>query len=377
MFTTLQVNGFRAFSGFEVPDLARVNLFVGRNNIGKTTLLEAIQLLATGDVPAALASLCAERGEWIYPPEVDESDRGSREAALACLFKGRSLVPGASIRLVAHNTTQQFVDVSVVRAEEVPDEGGSKYQRRLAWASERMDGQPIEPKVALKIASSDDKSFDYIPLSAFGGLPRPFAFRRFPGDRAPQVFPLRVLSTIGLSSSGLAALLDRVVLQPAEDYAIRALRIIEPNVDRIAAVGSGSIRPSGRDIVVRMMEGGEPVPLGSLGEGMRRLLGVSLSLAGCANGILLADEIDTGLHYGTLEKMWRLVIEAAKKLNIQVFATTHSSDCVRAFGQLCHTDPGLSEHVRLHRIEGTEGKAVAYSGAEVFKAGKFDVELRG
>ncbi|ETX02887.1 MAG: hypothetical protein ETSY2_34620 [Candidatus Entotheonella gemina] len=57
------------------------------------------------------------------------------------------------------------------------------------------------------------------------------------------------------------------------------------------------------------------------------MLGLILVLVRSQDGVVLIDEIDTGLHFTVLSNMWKLVYETAKRLNVQVFATTHSNDC--------------------------------------------------
>ncbi len=69
------------------------------------------------------------------------------------------------------------------------------------------------------------------------------------------------------------------------------------------------------------------IPIGSLGDGIWRMLGLILVLVRSQDGVVLIDEIDTGLHFTVLSNMWKLVYETAKRLNVQVFATTHSNDC--------------------------------------------------
>jgi predicted ATP-dependent endonuclease of OLD family len=75
----------------------------------------------------------------------------------------------------------------------------------------------------------------------------------------------------------------------------------------------------------------DPIPLGSMGDGMRRILTLAMCAVNVENGFLLIDEIDTGLYYEVQADMWRLILETAQRLDVQVFATTHSWDCVSAF----------------------------------------------
>jgi AAA15 family ATPase/GTPase len=71
---------------------------------------------------------------------------------------------------------------------------------------------------------------------------------------------------------------------------------------------------------------------------MYRLFATTLALVSAADGILLIDEIENGLHYSVQLDMWRLIFRTARELNVQVFATTHSWDCISAFQKAASED---------------------------------------
>jgi hypothetical protein len=75
---------------------------------------------------------------------------------------------------------------------------------------------------------------------------------------------------------------------------------------------------------------GTPVPLPMMGEGFNRIFAIVLAIANFADGIVLIDEIENGLHFSALEQLWGAVHEMAVKTNVQIFATTHSMECVRS-----------------------------------------------
>jgi AAA15 family ATPase/GTPase len=70
-----------------------------------------------------------------------------------------------------------------------------------------------------------------------------------------------------------------------------------------------------------------------MGDGMRRILTLAITEIVAEGGVLLVDEIDTGLYYRAQTNLWRLLIQTAQRLNVQIFATTHSWDCVKSFQQ--------------------------------------------
>jgi hypothetical protein len=113
-----------------------------------------------------------------------------------------------------------------------------------------------------------------------------------------------------------------------------------------------------------------------MGEGIKRLLALSLNLVSSAGGYLLVDEIDTGLHHSVMTRMWRLVVEVAQRLDVQVLATTHSLDCVRALAALYEESPDVRDLISLHRIERGAETSVPYSADEILAASQHQMELR-
>ena len=88
------------------------------------------------------------------------------------------------------------------------------------------------------------------------------------------------------------------------------------------------------------------------------------------------DEIDTGLHYTVMTNMWRLVFGAAKELDVQVFATTHSSDCIKSLAELCYMETDVAENVALQRIDRGKSKAIPYTADEIEIAAEKQIEVR-
>jgi AAA15 family ATPase/GTPase len=86
-----------------------------------------------------------------------------------------------------------------------------------------------------------------------------------------------------------------------------------------------------RTPVVKLKDENHPIPLHSLGDGMNRLFYIALALVNSRDGLLLIDEVGSGLHYSIQLELWRLIFTLASRLRVQVFATTHSNDCILAF----------------------------------------------
>jgi hypothetical protein len=186
----------------------------------------------------------------------------------------------------------------------------------------------------------------------------------------------RFISTRQDDLQEVAASWEEIVLTPDEQPILAALQILEPDLERIAYVGSNVPGSHGRGFVVKMRGSDRRLPLGSLGDGMRRMLAIALQLVRSRGGYLLVDEIDAGLHHSTMASLWRLVIKTAQRLDVQVFSTTHSHDCVYALATLCEADPALAAEVAVHRIERSNPRTVRYSAEEIAIAAEHRLEVR-
>ena len=127
---------------------------------------------------------------------------------------------------------------------------------------------------------------------------------------------------------------------------------------------------------VKYQHSDQRFPLGSMGEGIKRLLVLAMNLIQSAGGYLLVDEIDTGLHYSVMVKMWKLVIETARRLDIQVFATSHSLDCIQALAELYENEPDVRDDISLHRIQRGAEAGIRYSADEILAAARERIEVR-
>ena len=118
------------------------------------------------------------------------------------------------------------------------------------------------------------------------------------------------------------------MLTDSKDDVIEAMRIIAPETEDFALLHSQD-RVS--TIRLRLKDRAVSVPIKTMGDGMNRLFGLGMALACAKNGILLVDEIENGIHWSVLPEVWKFIVKVAKRLNVQVFATTHSNDCLKAF----------------------------------------------
>ncbi|MGB5593321.1 MAG: AAA family ATPase [Crocosphaera sp.] len=193
---------------------------------------------------------------------------------------------------------------------------------------------------------------------------------------------IELITPLSLDVTHLNQLFDNIVLSPHEELIIEALQIIEPKIERIASVGEQKYSINYRSygerggFVIKFSDKNKPVPIGSLGDGIWRILSIILAMVNLENGVLLVDEIDTGLHFTTLFDMWKVILFTARKLNIQVFATTHNSDCWTSLAKLIQQEKIEDNEITIQRIEPDRKKAVSFNTKQIVIAAERGIEVR-
>jgi len=109
---------------------------------------------------------------------------------------------------------------------------------------------------------------------------------------------------------------------------------------------------------------------------MTRIFQIIVALVNAQNGILLVDEFENGLHWSVQPKVWDIVFRLANDLNVQVFATTHSRDCVDGYQQAWKEHGELGAFFRLNAKKDGEITVTSYSSETLSDALETDVEVR-
>ena len=374
MINSLHIEGYRCFEQFDMVGLGRINLLVGTNNSGKTSVLEALYLLASMGDPASLCRLLFSRGERTSssPLSLDAHQRNQQQLELdvSHLFTGHDASPFSKITLSARNQSIER-SLSLAVLELSPKEQAEQFG---------PDIEPVLPsRLVLTFHGQPKPRKTLLSLSRSGGI-NPDSFemtirnRPRSGNEEPPLF----ITTESLTGDDLVSMWNRVALTPAENLVVKALQFLDPSIEAIAPQVS-SQQPyypgqSRGGFIVRCKGSESPIPIGSMGDGMWRMLAIAIALTQCRGGILLVDEIDTGLHYSVMAQMWRLIFNTAKELDVQVFATTHSYDCVYSLAQICPTDS--ANPVTVHRIEADKKNSIPYDEEEITVAAAREIEVR-
>ena len=333
MLSSLEIHRFKGLSECRLENLSRVNLFVGKNNVGKSSLLEAISILLTKGSIGWIIDLLESRGLSTSFGRDNEDGPKMLQQNIASLFTGRNVDEFSRMPIVilAKETdrTKRILRLQLgyLVDEKFIDESGSEQRKRIFLHSDQMDdGMDSYPGLCIEI---DDKDWRYIPLMGYG-------MYAINADRGIEF--VRPSSTFSASN---AKLFDRIAMTDMQQSLVEALQIIDPRIRdvnflsdplsartefRAAGAGAGERVP-----IVVLDSGPTRYPLRSMGDGVNRILTIILSMINCKGGTLLIDEFENGLHYTTLCQLWKMIFRLAKQLDIQVFVTSHSDDCIRSF----------------------------------------------
>lgn len=368
----LSIRNFRGIEELTISRLGRVTLLGGRNGVGKTTVLEAVRVHAARGRPGVLSELL-ERHEELAPA-LDEDLDPVASPHYAALFNGRSLTRGRPIRIGPKSSEDELrIEVSK------PSDWTRAQREVLARLSRAGKVQ------AIKVVFREEERF--LPWVTVVGDRDVNRLRHGYGEGFQHAlvddgeWPVIECESLGPglpSNRKLATFWDSVALTDREDISLKALRLTSDAIERVAAVGEDEGRYSriGLRIVVRLRDHAAPVPLRSLGEGITRLFAVGLALATSSDGFLLVDEAENGIHYSVQQEFWRMVLLAAHQHNVQVLATTHSSDCVTGFARAAaELDEVEGTYVRLDR-QGDQVRAVEYTERELLTVAKQGIEAR-
>lgn len=358
MLSRVEIANFRGFRSYKMQDLAQVNLVVGKNNS------EGIQFLTSGGDPAVIAEAAQRRGEVII-------GRPERSAAvdIAHFFHGHVLSFEDAITFKGDNGYAPVVMKVFAHKQE---QGESKSK----------DGGVQGVFLKISGLNRSDREDPRFPISRDGGIEfdvSSFRFRRAGAVRRTAMPPVRFVGPDSLSSIDLAVMWDEITLTGQEVDIAGAMRVLDDQLDSVhflTGVFSGGYFPARGGIVVGMKGMQGRIPIGSLGDGMRRLMALATSLAFTKGGCLFIDEIDTGLHYSVMPDMWKLIVSKAVAGNVQVFATTHSWDCIEGLKSLLCRDPEMLRNVAIHKIDRYLQHSVAFAGKSLETLVKTDIDPR-
>lgn len=346
MIESLKIKNFKNLNGLEIPHLSQINLISGQNNVGKSTLLEAIAIYTN---PSQIIKILSERDEFPLYKEENETERINQNTnAFSSLF------------------TDRKDEVSENNIIEISDKENT-LSIQFSYFSPKTDIEYIKKVITI---TRQNKTVSILHLNS----PIDSLNQRLGIDNDSNI--IIKLNTEPIGTEYIANFFDNIALTEKEDNVIGALQIIEPNLNKLAFIAESQYRF--RRPIVTLKGSNRRFPLKSMGDGINHILSIILALVNCENGCLLIDEIDNGLHYSVQENLWRVIFDLAKKLNIQVFATTHSNDCINSFTEVLkeENNASIGGFYRMQKRKSGKIELVEYNAEELNSVSEHNIEIR-
>ena len=333
MYKSFRVKNFRCFKDLQINDLGRVNLIAGKNNTGKTALMEAFQVMARPLSPEPLNELQGYRDITISEQNRSENWRN--------LFP--SMDTDLEITLESNDNSRPSVSRILTLREYSASQENTEHMRNYIRDAQNL-GRNIESSVNLFESSLLQMSFHspkqyagnviiYVPSTT--KLPA-YAISEF--DQKSLFLPVQGRLAADLMAESFSAL----DLAGHRELLIGTVAVLEPDITELR------LQYQSGEPVIWAETSSRNLPLKLMGEGVNRFFVIATTMISAEPTYLFIDEIENGIHYSVQKEIWQAIGRVARELDIQVFATTHSLEMIRAAHEAFKDDD--VDDFRFHRL---------------------------
>ena len=320
----VEFENFKCFEKLKVKELKRVNLIGGKNNIGKTSFMEGLEILVKPKTGFGLRIKCVDilrrrqskKNINPFQPQFLQPLKFDFFISLDKVIKFTSNVGNANIKYIPVNEKIEALNIHAMNPQQIQD----VYMSKIA-SIPFMEFTLENEKFATPIQDVENHFFNE--------------------DEANIKTNVSFISSSTTDESVLATYYGSILSSEKDSDLNLYLSDFDENIISLKAIPmmiQGNI-VSELQLKLRNREG--LVKLTSLGEGINRYIAILCAIWASKDGYLFIDEIENGMHYTNYEKLWKIILEASKKESCQVFATTHSKECIEAFNRVNESDEGI------------------------------------
>lgn len=367
MLEKITLENYKSFSKLELNELKRVNFIAGQNNIGKTSILESIFLFYDRGAPDVFFKLIALRGipafeltpSNLWIPYFNNLDI-SKVMRIEVNDSGH--ISEAIYKHIKSNTQSLSLD----------NYSAPNYSN-LSWGniqtSQNKNNLSDILSCSYKEKKPSTKSLGEAQFSIDGGQLN-LNFNDFKNPNKRVTF---VLSSSKGASQADAERIGKIDIEQGLDKIIGYLKVIDSSIKSLSIVMQGQ-----QPIIYCDTGLQRKVPLSFMGEGVSKLLSIIAAILTTQSGIVCIDEIENGIHYSLFPDVMKIIVEAAKENNCQIFITTHSNDVLKGLHIASKENLSVEKNISFYRIDKKNNKIMPkhYTSSMLFSAIDRDWEVR-
>lgn len=348
MFHNIEINRFRGIKYSKIEGLKQINLFFGKNNCGKSSLLDAIFLISGISNPKLPLNVNIIRNYRRLEPSDMKLDFYSLDMSSPIVIK-------------AENDETRELQISVVES--------SSSKVNLLGEDNNVASTDLDNKYGLVLKYKvDEHAYESSIIMSHSSNNSLEQRIKMPAHYKEKL-TCRYLNPKFDFTTSIDGLVD-VIKNKDEAFIVNALRLIEPNIKDFVLSQNEVLVDIGLD---------KRIPINMMGDGARKILSILTSIYECKNGIVLIDELSNGFHYSVMKGVWRAIVSVAKKNNVQIFATTHDLDSIKGLRDAAMSGEEYDDSIvcfKLQRTADYELKSYTYSLGSVDYSLTQEIEIR-
>ncbi len=335
MIKDIKIKNYKGFKDFQLDNLKQINLITGKNNTGKSTLLEAISLL--------------------YNPKSVYFINFSGFNSNNCYSFFHNLNTQDPIII---STSHNNLKLNIHLCENIKEEQRFIKDEKPENITKKETGFRF-------LYSSKNKAKTDLFINTNGNY-----YQTNKSDKI-HISDTKLINLRNTYLDNYVKQFDEIQTNKQDDILIKLLKeTIAPRLNNITLSQDNTLKVDlGLD---------KYLPFSALGDGIKTLFKILTTIYTTKDGIILIDEIENGFHYSVMNSVWKVILKAAKEFGVQIFATTHSKECIenylKAFNELELED----DFDNYYRLEAKQDEiiSVEYTTDELKNALQNNFEIR-
>jgi len=309
----IRIKNFRCFDFLKVENLKRINLIGGDNNVGKSAFLEALELSASAIDPVSCVISLRDninRRQHLYSQNFNEFDIVTYKKNNLCIQSDKS------------NISLEIKSIDQKMLTNITDDENIFDDNLFIEIIVNSNSKTLPYNKFIDIINRKDQTFVHSSNHATKNItfitPANLDERHL-SELYGKIVDLGLIAEINSFLNTFDPRIESLLIRPTEQYSTFKIKLKDKNV---------------------------PVLLSSMGGGLNRYIAIVCSIWKSRDGQLYIDEIENGIHYTKYDKMWEILYDTASQANCQIFAVTHSKECIESFSKVAE----LFDHKNMKYI---------------------------